>query len=81
MQDKGKKEKMVPGEMTGKMMPLKERQARESAFAKELDLVKKTKRVTPTKIIGEKETVNYKMAKPFKEMIMKKIAQRKSAKK
>ena len=36
---------------------------------------------TPISIIGKREVINYKMAKPFKEMIMKKISQRKSAKK
>jgi hypothetical protein len=86
MQDKKQqpkpKKEMVPGEMTGKMMPLKERTAIANAFAKELSAVKKSMTSqAPTKVVAGKEKVNAKMAKPFKEMVLKKIAEKKMYKK
>lgn len=85
MQEKKKKVSskgaMVPGEMTGKMMPAKERMARATAFAKELGAVKKSMQSSPTKVVAGKESVNYKAVKPFKAMILKKIAEKKSMKK
>lgn len=75
-----KKPKMVPGEMTGKMMPLSERRRREDMMARELNAMKKereskdmptsTKRVVGVVMKGK--SVNPSATK----MVLKSIADR-----